>query len=156
MNQELIQSALWLIIDPWQYQIQQKSSALSPHQQWASDAYLNIVNHYHRTKIAQYLTHWAPKHLYVSSPPHIETGHKFKHIPVLQYTDVEKKVVDENFTEVVYTGFHYGMCINYESQGIQHIHKFAKCYVVKDLVCLFPGESWIAMDKETEKYATII
>jgi len=156
MKQELIQSALWLIIDPWQYQNQQKSSAVSPHQQWASDAYLNIVNHYHRTKIAQYLQIWQPKNIYVSSPSHIETADEFKNLTQIRYTDVEKKVVEQNFTDIVYVGFHYGMCINHEPQGCKHMHRFAKCYVVKDLVCLFPGESWIAMDKETEKYATII
>ena len=138
------------------YQIQQKSPMVTPHQQWASDAYLNIVNHYHRTKIAEYLQTWQPKNVYVSSPSHIETADEFKYITQIRYTDVEKKVHEHNFKEIVYTGFHYGMCINHEPQGCKHMHQFAKCYVIKDLVCLFPGESWIDMDKETEKYATII
>ena len=156
MNAELIQSALWLIIDPWQHQIQHKPDGMPSHQSWGGDAYLNIVNHYHRIKISQYLTHWAPKHLYVSTPPHIETGHEFKNIPVLQDTDVKKKVVEEKFTEVVYTGFHYGRCINNPPQGIKNIHQFAKCYVVKDLVCLFPSDNWIVMDNITRQWAEII
>lgn len=156
MKQSLIDTALWLIIDPWQYQVQHKPDGMPRHQSYGGDAYLNIVNHYFRHKISQYLTAWTPKHLYVSSPSHIETADEFKNLTQIRYTDVEKKVVEQNFTDIVYVGFHYGLCINHEPQGCKHMHQFAKCYVVKDLVCLFPGESWIAMDKETEKYATII
>ena len=156
MKAELIQSALWLIIDPWQHQIQHKPDGMPRHQSYGGDMYLNVINHYFRHKVSQYLTAWAPKHLYVSSPSHIETGHESKDIDVLRYTDVEKKVVEGKFTEVVYTGFHYGMCINNKPQGAMHISKFAKCYVVKDLVCLFPSEDWIQMDKITQQYAEII
>ena len=156
MDQKLINSALWLIIDPWQHQIQHKPDGMPRHQSYGGDQYLNVVNHYFRHKILLYLTHWAPKHLYVSSPSHIETGHEFKDIPVLRYTDVEKKVVEEKFTEIVYTGFHYGRCINNPPQGIKHMHQFAKCYIVKDLVCLFPSDNWIQMDNISKQWAEII
>ena len=156
MKQSLIDTALWLIIEPWQHQIQQKPDGLPRHQSYGGDMYLNVINHYHRTKIAQYLNHWQPKHLYVSSPSHIETADEFKHLTRIRYTEVEKIVVEQKFTEIVYTGFHYGMCINNPPQGIKHMHEFAKCYIVKDLVCLFPDQNWIHMDNISKQWAEII
>ena len=138
--------AVWLIIDPWQTQPK-------PH----NNEYVDNVNDYFCKKINEYMH--DVKHKFIVLDEKDIAHDTFKSYPKLQHHYVKDKIIDSDFKDIVYTGFHHGRCtIDRPVSGAKDMHTKTKLniYFKKDLLCLLPDDSWLEMDEKSEKYGELI
>ena len=143
--------AVWLIIDPWQTQPK-------PH----NSEYVDNVNDYFCKKINEYMHDVKHKFIVLNEK---EVVHDiFKSYSKLQHPHVKDKIIDNDFKDIVYTGFHHGRCtIDRPVSGAKDM-SYTKTkqsldiniYFKKDLLCLLPNDSWLEMDEKSEKYGDLI
>lgn len=147
-------NALWLIMDPWLEQ-PGGDTELSPN--------INKKNHETANKIALYLQDIT--HVRVS----MDESHKIQpslcHFVNIGYNvETLKQYMDNNnLNNIVYCGFHYGICIVNRPTGIRAMSQFYKLWVKKDLCgyflkhCYQSQEKFIShADTLTTQYAIIV
>ena len=137
--------AIWLIIDPWQTQP-------GPF----DGEYVDNINDYFCKKINEYMH--DVKHKFIVLNEKDEMHETFKSYPKLQHPHVKDKILDENFKDIVYTGFHHGRCtIDRPVSGAKDMsYTNINIYFKRDLLCLLPDDSWLEMDEKSEKYGELI
>jgi hypothetical protein len=159
---------LWLIVDPFKHQVLGDEYNTDGERQllnnntnvYARDMYINTVNHHYGMKISQYLDWLEPKN------PMVTVGDFhgrdvmdiFKKYPLISSTNLIKHVEEFNYDNIVYTGFHHGLCINQPPIGSEILGQFAKCYVIQNLVCLLHEGpyNWVQADDRALETAEII
>ena len=137
--------AVWLIIDPWQNQPK-------PY----NNEYVDNVNDYFCKKINEYM--YDIKHKFIVLNEKEIVHDTFKSYSKLQHPQVKDKIIDNNFKDIVYTGFHHGRCtVDRPVSGAKDMsYENINIYFKKDLLCLLPNDSWLEMDMKSEKYGELI
>lgn len=148
---KLKNEAIWLIIDPWQTQP-------GPY----DGEYIDNVNDYFCKKINEYMH--DVKHKFIVLNEKEEAHETFKSYSRIQHPHVKDKILDKNFKDIVYTGFHHGRCtIDRAVSGAKDMFYVKtkqsldiNIYFKRDLLCLLPHDSWLEMDEKSEKYGVLI
>jgi hypothetical protein len=122
----LIDSALWVVIDPWDLQ-----PGLDP------DHRINYINNYYCAMIDYYLNKFVIKHKCISLDEEKYT--RSSYFKTYSNMTLREQIIDYlskyQLQNVVYTGFHNGLCIIDKDTGVKSIKKDANVYIKKDLVC---------------------
>ena len=159
---------LWLIVDPTKYQVLDEGYNTDGKTQflnnrtnvYARDMYINMVNHHYGMKIAQYLEWLQPKNsIVVMNDFHgRDVMEVFAEHTKISSNDLLKYVEEFQYENIVYTGFHHGLCTNQGIIGTEVLSKLAKCYVVQNLVCLLHEGpyTWVQADNRALESAEII
>lgn len=154
----LHKNALWVIMDPWYPTPHSDDLIKYPHIDQHNEKTLN--------KIVDYIPNL--KHVCISCPPIIIENYEPKTVKVHpkvckmknlynSYSNIMNYMEKLQLNDIVYCGFHYGMCIVFKHDGAKNTSKKFRTWVMKDLCCMFPGEiSEEESDKIVEKYSTII
>ena len=149
MIDKLKDEAAWLIFDPWQTQP-------PPYE----GDYVNNINDYFAIKIAEYMKDVKNKFIVIfrTMKEHYGLSKHLQDIPVIHHQDIRFNLLP--FNDIVYTGFHHGRCtIDTHDSGAKFLSqdkaKF-NIYFKKELLCLLPGDSWIAMDNKSKQYGELI
>lgn len=142
--QQLYDTALWLIIDPW----------LNQPKPCPPDT--DIIHAHYSTKIDQYFKGWKVQNKLVLLDDEDEISPQFNNYPRMSGHTFLKNKVWQDYTHLVYTGFHHGQCIVYRPWGVKHMSQHITCSVVRHLVCVYPGSEWPGEDKITQQYAKLI
>ena len=139
----------YLIFDPWRVQP-------PPHE----GRYVDNVNDYHAIKIAEYLKDKPNKFvcMFESTKEFYGVHKAFEDYTFVRHQDIRSKIMW--FKNLVYCGFHHGRCtIDTHDSGAKFLSqdkaKF-NIYFKKELLCLLPGDSWIAMDNKSKQYGELI
>ena len=152
----LRQNALWVIVDPWHHQPTDKYKKRTP----------NIDCHNEVT--IKKILHVLPniKHTYISVPydtgePMFEalTPHPLMaHLPNLHNSFANLHLVMKRLklNDIVYCGFHYGICIIDRPVGAKIMSKYYNIWYKKDLCSLLPcGITWEKANEISSIYGTI-
>ena len=142
--QQLYDTALWLIIDPWLNQ----PKPCPPE--------TDIILAHYCTKIDQYLRGWQVKNKLVLLDNEDTIAPQFANYPRAPGHTFLKLKTWQNYTHLVYTGFHHGQCILYRPWGIKAMSEHIECVLVRHLCCVYPGGDWVGEDKTTQQWAEII
>ena len=125
----------YLIFDPWRVQP-------PPHE----GRYVDNVNDYHAIKIAEYLKDKPNKFvcMFESTKEFYGVHKAFEDYTFVRHQDIRSKIMW--FKNLVYCGAKFLS---------QDKAKF-NIYFKKELLCLLPGDSWIAMDNKSKQYGELI
>lgn len=105
---------------------------------------------------------------YVENLPHVLVSYDDSSFPVAKCLSCYKNILDNtkivcdymnkhNLNDIVYTGFHHGICIIHNQVGVssKKLQKF-NLWVIRDLVQEL-GPDWLeSADQQTEQYATLV
>jgi len=148
---DLAQSALWLVIDPFDTQPSMANKSSPPEH---VDAYNNAAC----IKISYYLE--GVTHKFVRLLPNHRVNCNLETYPRMNSHDMLTRYMEQNgLTRIVYCGFHYGVCVHNTNIGIAAMHKEYECFLKHDLCFVFPDNNTYAhqtADKLTQQYGTII
>ena len=156
---------LWLVVDPVRHQILSNEYNYDPGPRlvnhtnvYARDMYINTVNHNYGIKIAQYLNWLEPKNAMVVMNSGEDIMDAFKEYKLILGHNLINHVKEFDYDNIVYTGFHHGLCLTQPPIGSEILSEFAKCYVVQNLVCLLHEGpyTWVDADNKTLQTAEII
>jgi hypothetical protein len=157
--EKLNRSALWIIIDPWLTSPNMADNLRDPDLDKRNETVIiKIADYLHRLEHVLISCDW-PVHPLVKHLDHIDgtctdgtcTDKKFQSL--IEYTE------KNNIKDIVYTGFHHGMCILYDtSVGAKKIslETDLSLYIKRDLVGTV---SWVdknEMDEISSPYANLI
>lgn len=152
--EKLNRSALWIIVDPWITSPYRADNLRDPDLDKRNETVIiKIADYLHRLEHVLISCNW-PVHPLVNHLDHIDgtcTDSKFQSL--IEYTE------KNNIKDIVYTGFHHGMCILYD-QSVGAIKLSLETdlslYIKRDLVGTV---SWVdknVTDEASSLYATLI
>jgi hypothetical protein len=141
----LEQNALWLIVHPV-YTFDKEIHEIYP---WLRSETINFsrkINYYVKD-----VTHRA------ISAPSDPIRFFNNYLNIIKFENLVKYMTENNLTNIVYCGFHYGYCIiNDKDIGLNITSKYYNCYVKHDLCQISWEADWDRCDKKTLQFAKII
>lgn len=148
---DLIDNALWIVIDPWD-----KQPTLYNGEK--PEPFVDFYNNEACLKIAHYLQDVT--HKVIKLQPQYNAHNSFVGYNRINTYDMLQAYMQYNMlTKIVYCGFHYGICIHNTNIGIKAMHNKYECFLKHDLSFVYPGNTaniYAEADLTTKQHGVII
>jgi len=145
-----LQKTLWVVMDPWSDQPNRSN-------QWSPEklTYINNINDFIAKKIAEYFEAWKIPYCNILICTDLNNGPV--HFKLRQYFTISSNVYDiwnymekQKFKNIIYTGFHHGVCLLHRKAGALQGRKLKyNTYIHREFIAPLADDSWITNDYKT-------